>query len=185
MIIRKATPNDADALATCLLLAMEDIVYRFIGAKDPHAAKEFMRHFTGREANQYSYQNCWVAEAEREVVGAVNLYDGARLMELRMPVLELIRSSYHKHFEPEDETGPGEYYIDTLGVVTHRQGKGIGAQLLRRVKDEYTTKRGLVLGLLVDEDNPGAKSLYLKSGFTPVGRKVLFGKILDHLQYKG
>lgn len=185
MIIRPATPNDADPLATCLLLAMEDIVYGFIGTKDSRAAIEFMRHFTGREANQYSYQNCWVAEVDGEVVGTVNLYDGAQLKELRAPVLELIRSRFNKDFEPEDETGPGEYYIDTLGVVPHRQGRGTGSQLLRFVMDEYATRQGQTLGLLVDEENPGAQRLYVKAGFIPTGRKVLFGKILEHLQYKG
>jgi hypothetical protein len=31
MVIRKAKPEDAKAIATYLMLAMEDIVYQFIG----------------------------------------------------------------------------------------------------------------------------------------------------------
>jgi len=75
--IRKASLTDAEQIATCLLLGMEDIVYKFIGENDPEKAKEFMRHFVERENNQYSYQKCWVAEEGDEIVATVNIYDGA------------------------------------------------------------------------------------------------------------
>lgn len=168
-----------------MLLAMEDIVYGFIGERNPGKAKAFMVHFAGQEANQYSWQNCWVAEEEGEVMATVNLYDGAQLHELRRPVVEHIRSRYHNHFHPEDETGPGEYYIDTVGVDCNHQGKGIGSQLLQFLIDEYVVKEKQTLGLLVDEENPKAKRLYLKVGFAPAGKRVLFGKLMEHLQIRG
>jgi ribosomal protein S18 acetylase RimI-like enzyme len=182
MIIRKATRADAEAIATYLLLAMEGIVYQFIGRKDYEAAKAFMRYFAEKEANQYSYQNCWVAQADKEVVGAVNIYDGGKLDELRQPVLEYINSRFHSSFAPEDETGSGEYYIDTIGVDPNHHGKGIGSQLLQVLIDEYVKKRGETLGLLVEQDNAKAKRLYRKLGFEPAGTRVLFGKPMEHLQ---
>jgi ribosomal protein S18 acetylase RimI-like enzyme len=184
MNIRRATSNDAEAMATHMLLAMEDIVYQFIGERDTTKAKEFLLHFAAREANQYSWQNCWVGEEEGAVVATVNLYDGAQLNALRQPVVEHIRSRFHNAFQPEDETGPGEYYIDTVGVDGNHRGKDIGSKLLQFLVEEYVTKRGQTLGLLVDEENPKAKRLYLKVGFAPVGKKVLFGKLMEHLQIK-
>jgi ribosomal protein S18 acetylase RimI-like enzyme len=142
MIIRKATIKDSAFIATHLLLAMEDIVYQFIGGRDFNKAKEFMLYFAARANNQYSYENCWVAEEDQEVVGTVNLYDGARLIELRQPVVDYIKSQFHPSFTPEDETGPGEYYIDTLGVHPKQQGKGIGSKMLQFLVDEYVHKRG-------------------------------------------
>ena len=185
MIIRKATVKDATFIATYLLLAMEDIVYTFIGEKDHRKARAFMLHFVAQEDNQYSYQNCWVAEQDGEVVAAVNVYDGAKLNELRQPILEHIRSLYNKDFQPEDETQAGEYYIDTLGVNSLQQGMGIGSKLLQHVINEYITQRHQTLGLLVDDENPNAKRLYVKLGFKPVGKKMLFGKYMEHLQMKG
>lgn len=185
MIIRKATPKDAEALATHMLLAMEEIVYVFIGERDARKAKEFLWHFTAREVNQYSYQNCWVAEEAGAVMAAANVYDGARLHELRAPVLEYIRSRFGNDFMPEDETGPGEFYLDTIGVNCNHQGKGIGSKFLRFLVDEYVTGGGQTLGLLVDEENPKAKNLYVRVGFQPTGKRVLFGKLLEHLQVKG
>ncbi|MDR3346303.1 MAG: GNAT family N-acetyltransferase [Campylobacteraceae bacterium] len=184
LIIRKATPKDAEAVASYLLLAMEDIVYKFIGEKQSEKAKEFMLYFAKKENNQYSYQNCWVALHEGEVVCAVNVYDGARLEGLREDVKAYIKEKFGKEFNPENESEAGEWYIDTLGVDERFQGRGIGSEVLRFLIDKYVHKEGQTLGLLVDDDNPKAKKLYLKLGFKSVGKKTLVGKNMEHLQIK-
>lgn len=184
MIIRKATLQDADAVASLLLLAMEDIVYWFIGIKDNAKAKAFMLHFVKRKANQYTYENCWVVTQDNNIIAAVNVYDGAMLQELREPVTQYLKTQFGNNLNVADETEPGEYYIDSLGVSPNRQGGGIGSKLLRFLIDEYVNKNHQTLGLLVDEENPNAKSLYMKLGFLPVGKKTLAGKNMEHLQIK-
>lgn len=82
----------------------------------------------------------------------------------------------------EDETEAGEIYLDSIAVSHLAQGKGIGKVLLTYVIDHYVVKGAHTLGLLVDEENPKAKSLYLKVGFEEVGKKKLFGKRMQHLQ---
>ena len=183
--IRKADVNDAEIISTYLFLAMADIVYGFIGEKNPKKARAFLLHFAEKDNNQYSYQNSWVAEDDMNVVAAVILYDGALLNELREPVIEYVRSKFNKDFNPEAETQAGEYYIDSLGVNSNYQNKGIGTTLLKFVIDEYVTRHHQTLGLLVDDDNPNAKRLYLKLGFKSAGKRVLFGKNMEHLQIKG
>jgi len=185
MVIRKATLNDAPAVAACLLLAMESIIYKLIGEEDPLKVQAFLLYFAARADNQYSYQNCWVAEVENAVVAAVNVYDGAKLHAHRQPVLAYIKNQFGKDIYPEDETGAGEYYIDSLGVHPNHQGKGIGSQLLQFLIAEYVTKRGETLGLLVDEENENAKRLYLRLGFTSAGHKMLLEKRMEHLQITG
>lgn len=185
MVIRKATLKDSESIATCLFLAMEDLVYRFIGQKDHYRAREFLLYFIKKKHNQYSYQNCWVAEDEHEIIAAANVYDGAKLSELREPVIQYVKAQFIKGFNPEDETRAGEYYIDLLGVNPNQQGKGIGSKMLRFLIDEYVSQHKQTLGLLVDEENPHAKRLYLKLGFKPIGRKVLVGKQMEHLQITG
>jgi len=184
MIIRKAVFEDAKEIVPHLLLAMGDIAYKFIGRNDYETAKEFLFYFAARENNQYSYQNCYVAEENNEILGAVNIYNGADLNALRLPVIEYIRSHYNAGFAPEDETESGEFYIDALGVEPKQQGKGIGSQLLEFLIDEFVTKNHQILGLLVEVDNPSAKKLYLKLGFKPIGIKTLVGKKLEHLQIR-
>lgn len=182
MIIRKATVDDAEFIATFLLLAMEDIVYKFIGEVNAQKAKRLLLFFAAREANQYSWENCWVAEENGSVVAAVNVYDGGQLHLLREPVTEHIHKYYNKDWVPEDETAAGEFYIDSLGVDPSQRGRSIGSMLLQFLINEYVTKHGYTLGLLVDEDNPDAKRLYVRLGFRSVGVKKVFGKRLEHLQ---
>ena len=182
MTIRKATIHDAPAIATLLLSAMEEIVYGFIGKNSPEKALAFLFHFTQLESNQYSYQNCWVAEKNQRVVAAVNVYDGANLPELRRPVLALIQSAFQPAFHFEDETGPGEIYIDSLAVDPSVQGQGIGSALLAFLIEKSVKRRVQTLGLLVEEDNPAAKKLYLKLGFTVKAKKRIFNKNMEHLQ---
>lgn len=184
MIIRKANQEDANPITNYLLLAMEAIVYEFIGQKDPITAREFLHHFVKQEANQYSYQNCLVVEDEGEIVAAVNIYDGSKLKQLRAPIAQYIKTQFLKDFNPTDETQEGEFYIDTLGVHPNQQGKGIGAKLLRHVINYYVYENKQAVGLLVDEDNLNAQRLYLKLGFEPVGELVLEGKHMIHLQIK-
>lgn len=182
MIIRKANISDSKYIAPILLLAMEDLIYKFIAKKDYTAAKNFLQYFVERENNQYSYQNCFVAEADNEIIGAVNIYNGADLEALRNPIVEYVRTNFNPEFDPEFESQAGEFYIDTLGVNPDHQGKGIGSKILQFLIEEYVHKNKQTLGLLVDEDNPLAKNLYLKLGFKVVGEKKLVGKKLDHLQ---
>ncbi|WP_028298238.1 GNAT family N-acetyltransferase [Olivibacter sitiensis] len=184
MTVRKAVPKDAEWIATYILLAMKDIVYKFIGEKDENKAKEFMLYFTKRKNNQYSYENCWVAEDENKVVAAAILYDGAELSELREPVLHYIKHQFNRDLDLEDETQPGEYYIDSLGVNPDQQGKGIGSKILRFLIEEYVNKDRQTLGLLVDDDNPNAKKLYQNLGFQLVEKKAFAGKTMEHLQIR-
>lgn len=182
MRIRKAKRTDALRIADILFLAMEEILYDFMGKADKDEAFSVMQYLVETTGNQYSYTNCWVADGDNGVVGAVSVYDGGRLSELRKPVGEYIRTRFGRDFNPADETEAGEFYVDSLGVIPDQQGKGIGGSILSFLIDEYVSVRGETLGLLVDKENPGAKRLYLKLGFKPVGEKALAGKRMDHLR---
>ena len=184
MIIRKATKDDSTAISEHLFLAIEDFLYEFMGIEDTEKAKEFILHFVEKENNQYSFQNCLVAESENEILGSINIYDGAKLDSLSHPIIQYIKAHFNEDFDPERETQKGEYYIDSFGVSPNYQGKGVGTRMLQHAIKVYTVENKQTLGLLVDEENPKAEKLYRKLGFEFVGRKVLVGKKVKHLQLK-
>lgn len=184
MLIRKAKSEEADILATHLLLAMEDIVYHFIGEKSKEKALLFLRSLIQEKNNQYSYEHCWVLEADSILVATALVYDGALLKTLRKPVVQKIKSLFGRELNPGDETAAGEYYIDCIGVDPLHQGKGYGYAMLHFLIKEYVLQLKQTLGLLVEKDNVKAKQLYLKLGFEQMGEKVFAGKTLEHLQYK-
>ncbi len=184
MIIRKAKAEDAKPIAQYMMLAMREIIYHFIGEKSNLKANKFLESLIRKKSNQYSYENCWVAESEQGVLAVANVYNGALLKELRTTVEEQLNVMFNKDLRLEDETEDGEFYIDCIGVHPNEQGKGIGSKLLIFLIDEYVRKQKRTLGLLVDNDNPNARRLYLKLGFEIVGEKTLMGKRMDHLQFK-
>ena len=182
MKIRKALPEDANSIANLLLLAMEDIIYEFIGEPNKEKAIAFLTHFAKTTDNQYSYQNCYVMEDGEVIIAAVNIYDGAKLQEYRQPIGDYIAAHFSKDLKVEDETQAGEFYIDSIGVSETFQGKGIGSEMLMYLINEYVIRGKLTLGLLVDEENIHAKKLYLKLGFLTVNHIRLTGKRMEHLQ---
>lgn len=184
MIIRKSKPEESYAIASCIVLAMKDIICYFIGEESSEKAIHFLNCLIQEKGNQYSYENCWVVEFENEIIAAAIVYDGARLKELRKPIEKTVKLMFNRDFNPEDETHEGEYYIDCVGVKPNQQGKGIGTKVFQFLINEYAIQKDKTLGLLVDKSNPKAKKLYVKLGFEIVDEKILAGKKMDHLQFK-
>ncbi|MGJ8593755.1 MAG: GNAT family N-acetyltransferase [Aquaticitalea sp.] len=184
MLIRKAALQDTNAIALLFMMVMDSMVYRFIGEHDVQKGTDFFKRFIAEDDNQYSYKNCYVLLIEDEIVGVINVYDGSKLQELRQPILTYIHEHTNPTFSIEDETQPGEYYIDVIAVTNKYQGKGIGSNLLKYVIDKFCLNDKKTIGLLVDKKNPNAKKLYMRMGFVKVGEKTLTGHEMEHLQFK-
>ncbi len=183
MLIRKAKPEESDIIAQYLLLAMGDIAYKFIGENSKEKAANWLSGLISKTGNQYSFENCFVADEEGEIVAVALVYDGGNLQKLRKPVAQSLKLMFGRSFDLEDETEPGEFYIDCVAVNPARQGEGIGSKMFQFLIDEYVYKQGKTLGLLVDKQNPGAKKLYLKLGFQFIKDKMFAGKQMEHLQF--
>ena len=82
-MIRAARPEDATAVAPLMFQAMEEIVYKMIGRADRYEGIGFLELLFAKGGNQYSYENAWVYEDERGIVGSVVAYDGGELYALR------------------------------------------------------------------------------------------------------
>ena len=82
----------------------------------------------------------------------------------------------------DDETGPGDFYYDSVAVDPSYRGSGIGSALFDAM-DRRAAELGFdVAGLLVDLDNPAAERLYERLGFRTVGEKDFFGHRMKHKQ---
>ncbi len=136
-----------------------------------------------RTDSQYSYLNSLVAvDDEGNVAGVVVSYDGAELHRLRMAFMEEAGEAIGLVFdgEPEDETGPEEFYLDSLGVFPEYRGHGIASRLIEAAGCR-AAKAGKPLGLLVSKHNPNARRLYDSLGFMPDGERPFAGEMMTHL----
>ena len=184
IMIRKARKEDSFVVAELMLLAMSEIIYSFLGSEDPQQALEFIHKLVREPGNQYSLENTWVTDVNRQVIGSITVYDGAKLEQLRQPVLSLLTQQYGRNISPENETQAGEMYIDTIAVNREHQGKGVGTVLLKYAIDHFVREQRKTLGLLVDLENQKARNLYLQLGFEKVGQMLLMNHPYEHLQLR-
>ncbi|WP_407426827.1 GNAT family N-acetyltransferase [Arcticibacter sp.] len=182
--IREAVQTDSQAIANLMMQAMAEVVSKLTGAEDPYSELPFLERFIRLPENQYSYQNTLVFEDEQGVCGSLTAYDGAKLYELRQPILDYLNSRGIVTTKIDSETGPGEFYIDTIGVSPEKQGYGLGTQLL-----EAGIKRGTALGhrrigLLVNPENSKAKKFYERMGFREQGIRHFLNIAYSHMVFK-
>lgn len=177
IIIREAQKTDAELVADAVLMALG-------GEPKAHALYPIFLELAGRELSQYSYRNALVATVDGEPAGAIVGYDGARLQELRAPLIALIQERLGEPFEIEEETSAGEFYIDSLSVMPSFRGRGVGRALLSALRDKAFESGYERVGLLVDFDNPRAEKLYLSFGFERVNETTFLGHRMWHMQAK-
>lgn len=186
MKIEKATIEDAPGIAEVVIMAVGDeIADNFAG--ENHTRADVIRTFTklcAREDSQYSYRNTIKCVADDgRTAGYLVAYDGGDLPRLREAFFEEAANELGYTFGEgfQDETIPGEYYMDSLAVFPEFQGQGIAQKLIGAAVEEGR-RRGLVPGMLADSDNPRALGLYLAMGFEKVGDTPFAGVMMNHLQ---
>lgn len=164
-MIRNARPEDAAQAVPLLFQAMHAIACQLAGTTDNAVLQPLFEYFFRQPGNQYSYKNTQVFEDEKGLGGIIVGYDGGMLEQLRQPVLSYISARFGHQYLPGDETGPGEYYLDSIAVAPASQGKGIGRQLIYAAEDRARAEGHQRTGLLVSDENPDAQRLYERLGY--------------------
>ncbi|ULT23231.1 GNAT family N-acetyltransferase [Sphingobacterium sp. E70] len=142
--------------------------------KKTKRSNSFFNRSFQQTGNLYSHENTFVAvDPEGNVMGSLTGYNGDHFIALRQPILELIQKQYANDLIPEPETVGQEFYIDSVAVSTAARGQGVGTELLKHAIKHAKNEDFKQIGLLVDLDNPNAKKLYERLGFT-LGNKMPF-----------
>lgn len=182
--IQEATKHQAAEIANLIMMAMNDECCLYFcgegyGLDD---FRKMMSMLVEREDSQYSYQNTLVAVDGKKIVGISVSYDGGRLHELRKAFIEAAKAHLHKdHSGMDDETGPGELYLDSLAVLPEYRRQGIAKALLLATKEKANQYGLPYVGLLVDKGNPDGEAFYASVGFRYVGDSQWGGHPMKHL----
>lgn len=182
--IRAGQPEDKTIVARLMIQAMEDLVRQFVDNADPYAAQPAFEFFFEGVGNMYSHEHTLVYEDGEGIGGSATAYDGAQLIQLRQPVLTYLAEHYGFGRAIEPETAGGEFYLDTVSVAAHKQGRGIGKLLIAATIDRAEALGHQQVGLLVDAHNPDAKTLYQRMGFEVVDKKSFMGGVYEHMTIK-
>lgn len=184
----KVIEADKSQSAEIALLIMEAMNYECCQnlAGPDHTLRDFyfvMQRLVARDDSQYSYRNTLVATEDNMLKGACVSYDGAELHHLRQAFIDEARASFGIDYSNmDDETAPGELYIDSLCVGREFRHQGIATDLLKATIEKARQKGIPKVGLLVDKGNPEAEKLYIGLGFRYVNDTSWGGHDMKHLQ---
>ena len=182
IIVRAATLKDAEVIAQAVVLAIGDEVTLRSYCGDDYVA--VLTEIARQEATQYSWRNALIAEVDGVAAGAIVGYDGAQLRALRNGTFTVLLERIGRVPNILDETGRGEYYLDSIGVFPQFRGLGVGRALIEAFCNKAFAAGHDCVGLIVDYDNQQAEGLYTSLGFECVGTRLFFKHQMWHLQRK-
>ena len=170
LTIRKATIEDSPFVARCVLEAIgfENISNEILVRQTA---------FSQREDVLYSWRHALMAEYDGETVGCIIAYEGRRYQWLRSITFPIIKEMCGADFSGQrDETGLGEYYLDSLYVVPKYRNYGIGSQLMLSGIEYARILRIPRVGLIVSTEKPDAQKMYSRLGFRETERFIAFNE---------
>ncbi len=183
-IIRDACPDDAPFLAKCIMAGMH--FYDF--ETDIPAESEIYERLIECERRDdllYSFRYTRVAEVGGVLAGSLLSYPGEIYREMRHKTFcELWPDLARMDAESEMETGPGEYYLDSLAVHPAYRRRGMGkALLLDGIRKGETLGYNRV-ALVADSAMPHLVRLYESIGFVPADHRHVFGVDFQRMVYE-
>lgn len=175
---RGGRPEDASFIAECILAGVG--AWDFSGNADEETMLLYraMASVCGIEDSLYSYCHCRIAQCNGKAVGCMTSYPGDDYARLR----ELTWSSIHKVMGGERpmssdyETGPGEYYLDTLALAPEFRGFGLGKELLLDSAERARAAGYERITLIVEQDHPKLISYYESIGFQIESQMTFLGE---------
>lgn len=187
--VRDAVKDDSEAIARGIVMAIgEDLALGIGNGKGIVEVVDAFRILAEMEDSQYSYRNALIAETpEGKTAGIVVAYDGDILLRARRLFFVLAKEKFGWDIydlvpdgEPEVETDPSEYYLDSLAVWPEFRGCGVASRLIEGVIQKGR-EAGKPVGLLCAEHNDKAYSLYCHLGFEEIGERPFAGEMMRHM----
>ena len=180
--LRDATSDDAPFIARVVLAGIDMLDIDAVLPDEQRAIYEHLMDICRMDDTLYSYLNTRIAEVDGNRVGALVAYDGARYAALRAKTFGLVQQTSGMDLSRNAmETSPGEFYLDSMAVLSDYRGLGIGKMLISDRMD-YALRNGFQKGtLLVDKDKPRLQHYYQSLGFVFVEEMFVFGSWYNKL----
>lgn len=168
--IRQACPEDVPFVAQCVLAAVDLCDFR-----SESVEKSIAEKVCGRDDTLYSYLNARIATLDGKPIGCSLSYDGAIYPEARPRTFRFFEREGRPMVVTSPETGPGEYYLDSMAVVPEYRGLGIGHLLMDDAVSIALSRGFSKVTLLVSCSKPRLQEYYAVKGFVPDCEMDAFG----------
>jgi len=170
--LRRATPDDAQALAELINLAGEDLPFHLwrAAAEDSETAWAIGRQRAKRETGGFSYANAVVLEQTNGIEACLIGYP---IPARRDPVDYDNTPAMFIPLEELERLAPDTWYVNALATYPEARGKGHGSLLLS-VAEQLADHSGIKgLSLIVSDANAGALKLYERHGYTAISERPM------------
>ena len=182
--IRDATLDDAPFIARVVLAGIDMLDIDAALPDEQRAIFEHLMDICRMDETLYSYLNTRIAKIDGKPVGALVAYDGAHYARMREKTFGLVQQTSGLDLNRNAmETGPGEFYLDSMAILSDYRGIGIGKMLMRDRMDYALSSGFEKVTLLVDKDKPRLQQYYESEGFAFSEEMFVFGSWYNKLVF--
>ena len=183
VLLRDATLDDAPFIARVVLAGIDMLDIDATLPDEQHSIYEHLMDICRMSDTLYSFCNTRIAEIDGNLVGALVAYDGARYAALRAKTFGLVQQTSGMDLSRNAmETSSGEFYLDSMAILSDYRGLGIGKMLMRDRMD-YALRNGFQkITLLVDKDKSRLQRYYESEGFAFGEEMFVFGAWYNKLE---
>ncbi|HVO38568.1 MAG TPA: GNAT family N-acetyltransferase [Spirochaetia bacterium] len=177
ILIRPAGSADAADIARHILLSAPLLLPAVFGP----GITGILESLAAGRGTLFSHEHALVAVEGGRALGTILGYTGATKAEqdprtgfalLRFLGLDMVRrlGTLLRMQSAIGRMDRDEYYISNVAVSPDRQGQGIGGRLVEAARRGARLRGARAVILDVETDNPGARRLYERLGFSAGGR---------------
>ena len=180
--LRDATLDDAPFIARVVLAGIDMLDIDEALPDEQRVIFEHLVEICRMDDTLYSYCNTRIAETDGKLVGALVAYDGACYAKMREKTFGFVKQTSGMDLNRNAmETGPGEFYLDSMAILSDYRGVGIGKMLMHDRVD-YAFSHGFQkVTLLVDKDKPRLQEYYESESFVFSEEMFVFGSCYNKL----
>lgn len=164
ILFRDARPEDARDIAVLYRQAaggVADVIWDGLRNVDENIVDAGARRYA-REGEDFSFENCAVAEVRGRVVGLLHAYSMYVDPDMDFADIDPVLRPY-ADLEEDDS-----YYIAGMALADDYRGRGIGTKMMKLAELRAMTRGLQKLSLITFEENHASVRLYQRLGYATV-----------------
>lgn len=177
--IRPARREDAELVSQCVLASVN--LYDFV---NDSIEKDVALFVCGQDDTLYSWKNARIALVDGVPAGCLVSYGGDGYARMREITFKYFKDAGREMTGTDMETGPGEYYLDSMAIRPEFRGLDIGHMLMQSAIDEALANGFSAISLIVETDKPKLQDYYAQLGFVPEEQINAFGDTYNRMIFR-
>lgn len=185
-MIRKVKYEEIPELYPFVLRILSDMELPVLNEISEELLEDIIVNAMHSPHYRYGYEHAWVCERDGKIAGVFFGYPGEWEALIDGPLrASMLKFDYPMEPTPkENETLPGEWYLDTLVTHPDFRRQGVGREMIEAACDLAKEANYRIIALNCEIENEAAYRLYKKMGFERITCLVLNEHVYWHMTKK-